>query len=133
MLTEAQRLDVRRHAGYPLLADVVANDTTDPVTAWVAPGAYHTLTRRLNNLTAAEEAILTGTYLTVLTTLEAAIPTAGDNLDTDQAAVWHRNRDEVRDRQRLFDDWRRRMCGFLGIPPGPALGASGVMGAVVRA
>jgi hypothetical protein len=40
--------------------------------------------------------------------------------------VWTHNRDEVRDRLRLFDDWRRRLCGFMGVPPGPALGTGGV-------
>lgn len=28
---------------------------------------------------------------------------------------------ELNDRVRLLDDWRRRLCGFIGIPPGPAL------------
>ena len=31
-----------------------------------------------------------------------------------------------RDRARLFDDWRRRLCGFLGVPPGPALADAGI-------
>ena len=65
-------------------------------------------------------------YLGTLTVLEFAVPRAGDNLDTDQASVWTRNRDELRDRSRLFDDWRRRLCGFLGIPPGPALTDGGL-------
>jgi hypothetical protein len=26
----------------------------------------------------------------------------------------------------LFDGWRRRLCGFLGVPPGPALAAAGI-------
>ena len=34
--------------------------------------------------------------------------------------------DELRDRTRLFDDWRRRLCGFFGVPPGPALTDSGI-------
>jgi hypothetical protein len=61
-----------------------------------------------------------------LTVLEIAIPRSGDNLDTDSAAVWMRNRDEPRDRIRLFDDWCRRFCGFLGVPPGPALADCGI-------
>jgi hypothetical protein len=58
--------------------------------------------------------------------LESSVPRAADNLDTDQAAVWTRNRDEMRDRARLFDDWRRRLCGFLGMLPGPDLADGGV-------
>jgi hypothetical protein len=30
---------------------------------------------------------------------------------------------ELQDRERLFDEWRGRLCGFLGIPRGPALQA----------
>jgi hypothetical protein len=40
--------------------------------------------------------------------------------------VWKRNPREVRERTALFDDWRRRLCGFLGVPPGPALRDAGV-------
>ena len=32
----------------------------------------------------------------------------------------------IGDRTALFDDWRRRLCGFLGVPPGPSLGNGGV-------
>ena len=61
------------------------------------------------------------TYLATLASLEIAVPRASDNLDTNQAAVWVRNQNEFRDRERLFDDWRIRLCAFLGIPPGPGL------------
>jgi len=79
----------------------------------------------MSNLSVAEEAVVRR-YLSTLTVLEIAVPRAGDNLDTDQASVWTRNRDEPRDRVRLFDDWRRRLCGFFGIPPGPTLGDCGI-------
>ncbi len=80
---------------------------------------------RLNNLDESEEHVVRG-YLTNLSVLESAIPQAAGNLDTDQASVWTHNADEVRDRQNLFDNWRRRLCGFLGVPPGPSLGDRGV-------
>ncbi len=51
----------------------------------------------MNNLSDAEAAIVRR-YLGTLTALEFAVPRAADNLDTDQAAVWTRNRDELRDR-----------------------------------
>jgi hypothetical protein len=79
----------------------------------------------MNNLSDAEAAVVRR-YLGTLTILEFAVPRAGDNLDTDQASVWTRNRDELRDRTRLFDDWRRRLCGFFGIPPGPTLTDGGI-------
>ena len=46
------------------------------------------------------------------------------NLDTQQAAVWTRNPDELRERTQLFADWCRRLCGFLGVPAGPAAASS---------
>jgi hypothetical protein len=85
---------------------------------------------RLTNLRPEEESILVNTYLTNLYVLEAAIPAAGANLDTDQAAVWTRNKSEVGDRTKLFNQWRRNMCAFIGVAPGPSLGAGGL--SVVR-
>jgi hypothetical protein len=35
--------------------------------------------------------------------------------------MWTRNKDELSDRLRLLDEWRRRLCGFLGVESGPAL------------
>jgi hypothetical protein len=65
-------------------------------------------------------------YLATLNQLEFGIPTAAANLDTDRAAIWQHNADEVRQRSDLFDDWRRRLCAFLGLPPGPGLGDGGI-------
>lgn len=119
-LTDAQMMDVRRHAGYPLAG------TTMPITAdqdvvYLRFGMVQmSLYKRLTSLSAAEEAQVV-TYLTTLAALETAIITAAGNLDTDQAAVWRRNRGEVGDRSGLYNQWRRALCDFLGLPPGPAL------------
>jgi hypothetical protein len=120
-LTDAQMTDVRRFAGYPLAG------TTQPITdefdlVFLAFGMVTmSLYQRLTSLSASEEAVV-GTYLTTLTSLETGIVGAAANLDTDQAAVWHRNRNEVGDREALFSSWRRKLCAFLGLPPGPGLG-----------
>ena len=79
----------------------------------------------MNNLDPTEVTVVQ-TYLGTLRGLETAVPGAGQNLDTDKAAVWTHNRDEVADRLSLLDTWRRRLCGFLGVPLGPALGDGGV-------
>ena len=79
----------------------------------------------MNNLAPAEVAVCLQ-YLSTLATLEAAIPPTSENLDTESAAAWTHNADELRDRTNLFDGWRRRLCGFLGVPPGPALAQAGV-------
>lgn len=80
---------------------------------------------RLNNLSPSELSTIRR-YLVTLAGLEQAVPRAGDGMDTDQAAVWTRNKDESRDRARLLDDWRRRLCGFLGIPSGPGLSSGSI-------
>lgn len=125
-LTAQQTADVRRFAGYPALGvDTPADDSRDFAYGWVSPGVWQTLAHRLLNLTPENEATLINVYLGNLTALETAILQASSNLDTDKAAVWTHNKNEVADRESLFDKWRRRMCGFLGLKPGPALGPGG--------
>ena len=125
-LTAQQQADTRRYAGYPMLGDTVADDSRDFAYGWVSPGVWQTLNHRLANMRPEEESILINTYLTNLAALESAIPAASANLDTDEAAVWKHNKTEVSDRGALFDSWRRRMCQFIGVAPGPYLGAGGV-------
>ena len=113
--TTAEKTDIRRFCGYPAYGA-----GNSGMQGWRFFQAYGLLEFRMNNLSDAESGVVRR-YLGTLTALECAVPRAGDNLDTEQAAVWTRNRDELRDRSRLFDEWRRRLCGFLGIPPGPAM------------
>lgn len=118
--TEQERTDIRRHCGFPAYGA-----GSSGFQGWRFYQVYGLLEFRLNHLTGSEEGV-TRQYLATLAQLEGGIPLAAGNLDTEQAAVWTRNPNELRDRTRLFDDWRRRLCGFLGIPPGPALGDGGV-------
>src|SRR4051812_24378528 len=106
--TDAEIVDIRRFCGYPAFSGIGLTFVYDP-------GVLGT---QLLRMTDAEQAVAR-TYLTTLRTLETAIPGAAANLDTDQAAVWYRNKREVSDRGALFDSWRRRLCGFIGIQPGP--------------
>lgn len=116
--TEAERTDIRRFCGYPAYG--AGNQGFQ---GWRFFQIYGLLEFRLGHLSGSEEATARR-FLGTLINLEQAIPASGANLDTDQAAVWTRNRDEVSDRVRLFDSWCRRLCGFLGIPPGPALSSN---------
>jgi len=118
--TDAQKVDIRRFCGYPAYGAGAAG-----FSSWRFFQAYGTLEYRLNNLAPAEIAV-TLQYISTLATLEAAIPPTSGNLDTESAAAWTHNENETRDRNVLFDSWRRRLCGFLGIPPGPALADAGV-------
>jgi hypothetical protein len=87
--------------------------------------AYGALEYRMNNLAPEEEAVVSN-MLQTLQALETAAPAASDNLDTEAAASWTHNANEVRDRLQLFDAWRRRLCQFFGVPPGEGLMQAGV-------
>jgi hypothetical protein len=116
MFTDAQKTAVRRFCGYPAYG-------AGPwgFQGWRFFQAYGLLEYRLNNLSDAEVAVVLS-YLATLATLECAVTEAGTQLGTAQAAVWTRNPSEVRERTALFEDWRRRLCAFLGVPNGPGLG-----------
>ena len=71
---------------------------------WRFYQVYGLMEFRMNNLSRAETK-LAQRYLVTLRGLET--------------------RAEDHDRARLFDNWRRRLCGFLGIVPGPLLEEEG--------
>ena len=114
--SDAERTDIRRHCGYPAYGS-----GAEGFQGWRFHQAYGLLEFRMMRMSGAEEAV-TRHYLATLAALEQAVPESAAMMDTEQAAVWKRNPRELRERTALFDDWRRRMCGFLGVPPGPALG-----------
>jgi|tagenome__1003787_1003787.scaffolds.fasta_scaffold20938589_3 hypothetical protein len=113
--SEPEKTDIRRFCGYPAFGS-----TATGFANWRFSQASGLLEFRMNNLSSAEEAVVRR-HLGTLLVLEHAVPRSAENLDTDQASVWTRNRDELRDRTKLLEDWRHRLCGFFGIPPGPAM------------
>src|SRR6185437_15723720 len=112
--TDAQIVDIRRFCGYPAYGD---GAVVFPF-PWIMR-QYLALEYRLQHISTSEGGVVVNTYLTNLYTLETAIPSTSANLDTDVAAVWTHNKDELKDREDLFDSWRRRLCNFLGVLPGP--------------
>jgi hypothetical protein len=118
--TEFERTDIRRFCGYPAYGSGDAG-----FQGWRFFQVYGLMEWRISHLTGSEEHVVRE-YLKTLGQLELAIPAAAANLDTESAAVWQHNVNEVRERSSLFDDWRRRLCAFLGLPPGPGLGDGGI-------
>lgn len=114
-LTDPEKVDIRRFCGYPAYGAAPTG-----MQSWRYFQVYGLLEFRLTNLSD-PEIVIARRYLGNLSVLELAVPTSSDNLDTDEASMWTRNKNEVTDRIRLFDEWRRRLCGFLGVPVGPAL------------
>lgn len=103
-LTDAERVDIRRLCGYPAYGAAPTG-----MQSWRYFQVYGLLEFRLNNLGDAE-LVIARRYIGTLNALEVAIPATSDGLDTDQASVWTRNKDELTDRIRLFDEWRRRFA-----------------------
>lgn len=113
MFTDAEKTEIRHFCGYG------AYGSGDPLVAsgYRFSTHYGVLEYKLNNLSPSEEERVRA-YLVDLTSLEKAIVTASCNLDTESAATWVHNKNEQRDRDRLFESWRVRLCKFLGIPGG---------------
>lgn len=118
-LTDAERVEVRRFTGWP-----AAGTPATGQSSWRFFQAFGFLEWRVSNLTEDELAVVRR-FLAQCAELEQALLGASENLDTDQAAVWHRNTREWGDRTRALNDWRRKLCGFLGVRPGPDLGEGG--------
>ena len=121
--SDAEKTEIRRFCGYPV------HGVGGVLQGWRFYQVYGLLEYRLLRLSGSEETAVRQ-YLNTLSGLERAVTDAGENLDTSQAAAWTHNRDEVRDRTRLLDDWRRRLCGFMGVQPGPALRSAGIVSVV---
>ena len=120
MLTDQQKTDVRRFCGYPAYGAAPAGNI-----GWRFYTAYGLLEYRMNNLSDAEVSVVLN-YLSTLCGLELSVPNASENLDSDAASSWKHNANEVADRLRLLDEWRRRLCAFFGVAPGEGLGSTGV-------
>lgn len=122
MLTDAQKVAVRRYCGYMAFGSIPV-----PNFGWRYSIAYGDLEFRMNNLAPDEEAQVTGYFLPNLQLLENDIPATRTNVDTSQAAVWYRNKNELAERWSLFNSMRKYLCDFLGADYGPGLQSSGVM------
>jgi len=113
VLTEQQKVDIRRHCGFPVFGLGVG--TTPPTFGYRYYEWYLILEYRLNNLAQDEANTLINDYVKNCNCLEQAILGASNNLDTSQAAVWYHNKNEVSDRFKLYKLWCDRLIEFLGV------------------
>lgn len=125
MLTDGEKIDARRFMGYPVYGTNVSGNM-----GWQYYQAAGLLEYRLSNLAGGEEAVLRH-HLCTLNGLEQAIPEASTSLDTGSAGAWVRNPIEMAERARLLENWSRRLCAFMGIPPGPGLGGGNTVNLIV--
>lgn len=106
--TAQQKVDIRRFCGFAVFGLANASNF-----------AYRYMKQDLHfekvliSMSPEEESTLIGKYLNPCLDLEAAILTSSENLDTDRAAVWYHNKNEVADRNNLFILWCRRLMDYL--------------------
>lgn len=120
VFTDSEKTDIRRFMGYPprgidmnsMLFGVLVNDEG-------------VLEYRMGLLTE-EEGVQVRKYLMALKGLEEAILAAADNLEDDVLGPLRRNKTEITERTALYDAWRKRLCQFLQLKPGPGLRSGGV-------
>jgi hypothetical protein len=120
-LTNQQVVDVRRYCGVSVTGNTTSTPYREPYYSDVTLASL-SLDYRLANLAPEEENTLINYYLANLYLREAEVQNASQNLDTDQAAVWKHNKQEVSDRRELFTQLRLDLCNFLGFSPGRGLG-----------
>ena len=108
--TEEEKTDIRRFVGY----GVYGNTPEYPFGIRFLTFSGD-LEFKMNHLKVEEEAIVRK-YLVTLNKLEDDLPLVADNLDTDRAAVWYHNKNEMSDRNRLFTLYRQKLCNFLSVP-----------------
>src|SRR6266850_3921450 len=139
-LTEAQRVDIRRHLGYGVIGNLPLGGSFISYRFFVEQGL---LEFRINALSPSEEAVLVGSatqpvvgvplnpnfqdpdndnvydgYLNICNVLEGKIATASGNLDTDKAGMWTARKEEIAQRMWLYNIWCRRMAQYLYLPMG---------------
>lgn len=119
-LTAQQATDVRRYMGYSVSGNTTSVAYRELVYSNVAFASL-SLDYRLANLTAEEEGTIVDYFLANLKLREQELQDASANLDTDVAAVWTHNKNEIRDRRSLFTALRLELCHFLGYAPGAAI------------
>ena len=113
MLTEQQKVDVRRHCGFPVYGNGVG--ASPPSFGYRYYTQYLILEYRLDNLDPDEETTLINDYILNCNLSHAAIQTSSFNLSTDRAAVWWHNKREVKDRFELYKLQCQLMIQFLGL------------------
>jgi len=116
--TATQVALIRYYAGYSAYAAF----------GYVLSPGMATLDTQIANMSDAEQAIIVTNFLAVLPGLETAINSMTGTLGVASAAVFTRNAQEQTERNRQFNDMRRRMCAFIGCEPGPMLAGFGGMG-----
>lgn len=85
---------------------------------------------RISNLLPQEEAYVR-TLISQCETLEQGLLNVQADMDTASAGPWKRNPQQLKENIRLYTFWRKKMCEFFQLPPGPAFATSSQISVVV--
>lgn len=121
VIPEDTKVDLRRYCGYPAYG--VGTTGFYELGYWLP--IFQQLEYRLNNMTVSEYARITDLYLANLLQLEQDIFDTRQTVNIQEAAVYKRNLNESRERHTEFMYWRKSLCQFLGISPGPEMSSGG--------
>jgi len=77
--------------------------------------AYGAMEYRMQNLTVEEEGFVRIHFLTPLAHIETEWLNTVDNLDTDVAAVWKRNKAELSEKRSIYMRLRKDLCAYFGL------------------
>jgi hypothetical protein len=98
MLSDSDKTDIRRHLKFPMYGDPAT-----VATGWRYWQTYGLLEYRMNHFSVSEENLITTMYLPTINGMEREIfANVMENLDTEQAAVWKHNKNEIADKYKLY-------------------------------
>lgn len=116
MFNDAQKVQIRFYCGYSAFGS-----TPIPNFAWRYMTQYGDLEFRLNNMSQDEQDEVINFYLPNLLLLKQDIPAVRENSEIERAAVWYRNKNELKERRANFTGLRMDLCHFIGCDYGPGL------------
>jgi len=126
MLTEEEKMQIRKFCGY-------TNWGKQPSAGmgWRAWEANAYLENKMNALTDVEEERVKTLYIPNCLTAETNIQSVSQLLLVDTAAVFVRNKLQLKENIQLYNYWRLELCRFLGIGVGPFFGGGSTSQMVV--
>lgn len=116
VFTPAQIVQILDLCGFPARG----NGTVVFPAPWINK-QYLAIEYRLQNLSVDEGNYLLTTYVQPLLQMQAQFTNATATLNIGVAGPYVRNPKEMRERRKAYDDWRRLLCRFFDVDPGPGI------------
>jgi len=119
VLTETQKMQIRKFCGYTNWGE-----QPNAGMGWRAWETNAYLEQKMNALTPEEGDRVVNLYIPNCLAMETNIQNVSQLLLVDTAAVFIRNKLQLKENIQLYNYWRLQLCQFLGIGPGEFFGGS---------